>query len=130
MRVKQIGVVVASAATVTALAVGPAFAVDHTYGYTSGNHQASGGLIWLNRSVTVQGSVTDIGGAGTKVEFDAYAGATDVVDIESRSAVNEVDKPYHFTLDGSAVSGGITDVYVFIWNLHTGTIIYTKDVWR
>jgi len=118
MRLRRFGMALVSAAGATALATCPAFAAGSTYQLGSGNHVASGGLTWLNRSVTVQGSVGDIGGAGTQVEFDAYANTT-VVDYQTRSAVNETT-PYNFTIDGSQWPGGITKVFVILWDVHTG----------
>ena len=69
----------------------------------------------------VQGSVSDFGGAGTPVEFMAYANTT-LVDDQTRAAVLEV-KSYNFTLDGSAWPGGITKEYICLWDLHDGSPI-------
>jgi hypothetical protein len=109
------------AAAATALATSPAFATTTAYELGGSAHHASVGLIWLNRSVTVQGSVTDVGGAGTQVEFDAFAGIT-LVDVQTRTAVNEV-RSFNFTLDGSAYQGGITKVNIYLYDLHNLSLI-------
>ncbi|MFD3504575.1 hypothetical protein ACFWWT_40075 [Streptomyces sp. NPDC058676] len=123
MRFKQVGATLVGAAAVTVLAAGPALAAATPFAVSSGGgtHSASGNFTWLNRSVQVQGGVTNIGGAGTKVEFTAWAGDT-WVDAQTRPtggklAVNETVS-YNFTLDGSAYSGGITEVWVWLYNAH------------
>jgi len=65
--------------------------------------------------------VTDVGGAGTKVEFVGWAGSN-LADDQTRPtggvpAVNETVS-YNFTLDGSKYAGGITEVDVWIYNAH------------
>ncbi|MBM9507854.1 hypothetical protein [Actinacidiphila acididurans] len=119
---------VASPAIATALATSPAFAADSTYDLGSGNHTASGGLIWLNRSVTVQGSVTDIGGAGTQVVCDPWANNTELPH-QTRTAVDGTTS-YNFTLDGSQWPGGITEVLVLVIDLHTGYGVDEHDFVR
>ncbi|GAA4803196.1 hypothetical protein [Streptomyces ziwulingensis] len=123
MRFKQVGATLAGAAAVTVLAAGPALAATTTFAVSSGGgtHSASGSFTWLNRSVQVQGGVKNIGGAGTQVLFDAWAGSTPV-ESQSRPtggklAVNETIS-YNFTLDGSAYSGGITEIDVWLYNAH------------
>ncbi|SFF75457.1 hypothetical protein SAMN05216251_12770 [Actinacidiphila alni] len=136
MRFKRISASLMGAAAVTVLAVGPSSAADPTrFAISSGSgaHSASGSLTWLNRSVGVQGSVTDVGGAGTKVNFLAWAGGS-LVDDQYRPtggipAVNETVS-YNFTLDGSAYAGGITEVDVYIYDAHanlwSGPKVYNR----
>ncbi|MGW5351437.1 hypothetical protein ACWERV_13105 [Streptomyces sp. NPDC004031] len=128
MRLRSMGTIAVGAVAATALAVSPAFATSSAYGVGTGGHSASGSVTWLNRSVGIQGSVTDIGGAGTQVEFDAYAGGS-LVDIQTRTAVDEV-KSYNFTIDGSAFSGGINEVDIILIDLHTNDVLQTQTVWR
>ena len=138
MRFRRIGTTLVGAAAATALAASPTFATTSStsaFAISSGAgaHSASGSLTWLNRSVQVQGGVTDIGGAGTKVEFDAFVGGTPVGyqirPTGGAPAVNETVS-YNFTLDGSAYPGGITEVDVWIYNAHadvwSGPNIYTR----
>lgn len=137
MRFQRIGTTLVSAAAVTALTASPAFAATSSTAFAissgTGSHSASGSLTWLNRSVQVQGGVTDIGGAGTKVEFLAFVG-DNFVDSQDRPtggvpAVNETVS-YNFTLDGSAYPGGITEVDVYIYDVHadlwSGPKVYTR----
>ncbi|MEU9182013.1 hypothetical protein AB0C90_35325 [Streptomyces sp. NPDC048550] len=127
MRFKQIGATLAGAAAVTMLAASPALAYPSTpFAISSGGgtHAASGNLTWLNRSVQVQGGVTDVGGAGTQVGFNAFVGDTwvgsQIRPTGGLLAVNETVS-YNFTLDGSAYAGGITKVEVLIYNAHANT---------
>jgi hypothetical protein len=126
MRFKQVGATLVGAAAVTMLAAGPALAATTTFEVSSGlgAHSARGSFTWLNRSVQVQGEVKDIGGAGTRVGFYAWAGSK-LADSQFRptqatSAVNET-VPYNFTLDGSEYPGGITKVTVWLYNAHTAS---------
>ncbi|MEU3692603.1 hypothetical protein [Streptomyces narbonensis] len=127
MRFKRIGTTLASAAAVTVLSASPALAYPSTpFAVSSGlgAHSASGNLTWFNRSVQVQGKVTDVGGAGTRVHFSAYT-PTSWVGSQARPtgglpAVNE-SVSYNFTFDGSAYSGGITEIAVWIYNAHSQT---------
>jgi hypothetical protein len=136
MRYQRIGATLVGVAAATAVAVSPTFAATSTpfaISSGSGTHSASGSLTWLNRSVGVQGGVTDIGGAGTKVEFIAWAGGT-VADDQTRPtggapAVNETVS-YNFTLDGSAYAGGITEVDVWIYDAHADLWSGPKEYYR
>ncbi|MGW0336863.1 hypothetical protein ACWD0J_34340 [Streptomyces sp. NPDC003011] len=126
MRFKQVGATLVGAAAVTMLAAGPALAATTTFEVSSGlgTHSARGSFTWLNRSVQVQGEVKNIGGAGTQVEFSAWAGDTwlsaHTRPTGGQLAVNET-VPYNFTIDGSAYPGGITDIFVWLYNAHADT---------
>lgn len=102
----------------------PTFAESSvTFGISShkGEHAASGSLTWLNRSVGVQGKVTDVGGAGTRVQFTAYVGITPVqTQVRPTRGETAIDETvsYHFTLDGSAYKGGISEVDIWISDEH------------
>lgn len=126
MHFHRIGTIAAGAVAATTLAVSPTFAATNpnlSISSGGGTHSASFTLTWYNRSVGVQGGVTDTGGAGTLVQFNALVGGYIVpVDIQTRPtggqfAVNETVS-YNFTLDGSAYVGGITEVDVWIYDAH------------
>lgn len=75
----------------------------------------SGGVIWYNRSVGIQGSVRDYTGGSpyTTARFITYAGAHSGPS-GTRTAANGATISYNFTLDGSAYPGGITQVAPFL----------------
>ena len=84
--------------------------------------RTSGSLTWYNRSVGVQGSVTDVGYAGnTFVAFTFYIGAFQWYSYETRTATApngrpEVTVPFNWTESGPP--GGITRVDIKL--CHTG----------
>ncbi|GLY41587.1 hypothetical protein Amsp01_076100 [Amycolatopsis sp. NBRC 101858] len=67
--------------------------------------QAIGGVVWGNRTSTVQGTVADFLARGTTVYFEAYAGATKI-DSETRTASAHDDVPYHFSIGDPDRVGG------------------------
>lgn len=136
MRFKRVGTALVGATAFTTLTVSPSSAATSTtFEISSGGgaHSAKGTLTWLNRSVQVQGGVTDSGGAGTKVGFEGWTSDTfaDTQDrpTQGKIAVNETVS-YNFTLDGSAYPGGIITVKVWIYDAHadlwSGPLIYTR----
>lgn len=77
--------------------------------------QTSGGLIWLNRSVQNQGYVVDYAGGSTLTEavFFRYTG-TILRGNDTRTTSENTVRSFNFTLDGSAYSGGITRVEIWL----------------
>ncbi|WP_305787349.1 hypothetical protein [Symbioplanes lichenis] len=105
---------VAAAVTMLGLLVAPAQAQaaaypTSTFAATGDGGKTAGGFIWYNRSVGVQGSVTDFadGWEGTTVHFDFYvtgaAGERVWHDADSRS-VTSADRSFNFTQDPMAAT--------------------------
>ncbi|MEU0789715.1 hypothetical protein ABZ342_06585 [Amycolatopsis sp. NPDC005961] len=67
--------------------------------------QAIGGVIWGNRTSTVQGTVADYLARGTTVYFEAYAGATKI-DSATRTASAHDDVPFNFSIGDPDRVGG------------------------
>ncbi|WP_306215026.1 hypothetical protein [Actinoplanes sp. RD1] len=92
-----------------------------TFSATGSGGRTSGGFIWYNRSVGVQGSVTDLadGWEGTTVHFDFFVtgptGARVWADADSRTA-SDADRSFNFTQDPAAaptpLSQAFTEIYV------------------
>jgi uncharacterized membrane protein len=71
--------------------------------------EASGGVIWGNRTSTVQGSVSSYFGYLTTVYFDAFAGPTKV-DSDHRDTFGMTS--YHFTIGNPDLPGGVDRIRV------------------
>ena len=101
----------AVAAAVVTLGIGVAPAPAQASDYPTSDFSASrsggrtsGGFIWYNRSVGVQGSVTDLAGGwgGTTVKFEFYVTNWDGVEeihSESRTASENSERSFNFTID-------------------------------
>ena len=75
--------------------------------------QAIGGVVWGNRTATVQGSIADYLGSGTTVYFEAYAGATKI-DSDTRTAPPHDDVPYNFSIGNPDLVGGFDRLKVTV----------------
>ncbi len=110
-----------------ALAVGSLLAIPGTahasyptspFGNKTPGGEHSGGFIWYNRSVGVQGRVQSYceSGGSVRVAFEFYTGysggGTKVGKTETRTTPECTSRSYNFTQDGSAYSGGIRSVRV------------------
>lgn len=92
---------------------------DYRPATTNCDGQTIGGIIWGNRTSTLQGRLIDHGGTGTTVFFDAFAGATKV-DSDTRHVAALGDIPYNFVIGDSTVPGGVDRVRVQV--CRTGTL--------
>lgn len=77
---------------------------------------ASGGVIWGNRTSTVQGSVSSYFGNPTTVHFDAFAGSTKV-DSETRTT-SSAGLSYNFTIGNPDLPGGVDRIRVQVCTTH------------
>lgn len=74
--------------------------------------EAAGSVTWYNRSVGVQGYVSNGYDAGsTTVQFVFVAGSQPVPPIQTRTATDK-SEPFNFTQAGPV--GGITDVAIYL----------------
>ncbi|SDO64498.1 hypothetical protein [Lentzea jiangxiensis] len=71
---------------------------------------AVGGIIWGNRTATVQGSVTNHYADFTTVYFDAFAGSTKVDSATRSSSAGDVS--YRFDIGNPDLPGGVDRIRV------------------
>jgi hypothetical protein len=116
--------------TLTALATGAALLMPPTAAasaqWTNDTYSAcpancltgstSGGIVWGNRTATVQGSVIAYFGDTVVVYFDAFAGSTKVDSTTRTSTGPEVS--YHFTIGDPNLVGGIDRIRVQMCTVH------------
>lgn len=82
--------------------------------YFGSSGETAGSITWFNRSVGIQGYVTDYaGGPTTTVHFFFWQAGELIGGPESRGAVNR-QRSFNFTQQGP--SGGITAVEIFLCN--------------
>ena len=91
---------------------------DYRPGTTICDGATIGGIIWGNRTSTLQGRLIDHGGAGTTVYFDAFAGSTKV-DSDHRNSGAYGDIPYNFTIGNPDLAGGFDRLRIQV--CRTGT---------
>ncbi len=77
--------------------------------YGFGN--TSGGSVWYNRSVGIQGSVTDAAGGSSFSRAMFLSRAGSYTGPSDSRAVTSGTRSFSFTLDGSNYVGGITSVW-------------------
>lgn len=105
----------------TAAPAAPAADGTTTFNAHGSGGESSGSISWFNRSVTVQGSVTDFaGGWGTtQVIFEFWQGnplsddSATKIDTQTRS-VSGGQRSFNFPQN--APSGGITDIFYYVCN--------------
>jgi hypothetical protein len=116
MRRSRILAVLLSFLAVTGFAVAPSVSAQtvaaSTWNLGSASTGSQGGLLWLNRSVTVQGSVWDYGNGYSDVYFLPFHGTTALYDRAQTRSVTEGERSLNFPLDGSDLVGGIGRVYI------------------
>jgi hypothetical protein len=107
--------VIALGATLSPAAAQAAYPTD-TFKVTGSGGKSSGGVIWYNQSVGVQGSVTDYAGGwgGTVVTFEFVYGADNNRIPQTRS-VTSGTRDFNFVQDLPA--GGATRVYVQVCSI-------------
>lgn len=79
-----------------------------------------GGVIWGNRTSTVQGEVWGSANLGVTVFFEAYAGTTKI-DSDTRTAGPGVDIPYNFGIGNPDLVGGFDRLKITICVVGTTT---------
>jgi hypothetical protein len=114
---RLLALIIALTALVVGLQTSPAMAANPTtYFVDEPNGSAVGGVVWSNRSVTVQGSVKDYKAAPsayTQVRFNFFLkNGTTPYATQTRTALFGEEVPYNFVQEGPA--GGIWHVNVHV----------------
>jgi hypothetical protein len=114
-RMSAVAGVIALGAILSPAPAQAAYPTD-TFSVTGSGGASSGGIIWYNRSVGAQGSVTDYAGGwgGTVVSFEFVYGANNSRVVQTRS-VSTGTRDFNFTQEFP--SGGVTRVYVQVCSI-------------
>ncbi|WP_160694188.1 hypothetical protein [Amycolatopsis sp. SID8362] len=101
------GTAAAESRTMTAAWANDTFSVCSV---TCAEGYAVGGIVWGNRTATVQGSVTNYYADFTTVYFDAFAGSTKVDSATRSSSAGDVS--YRFDIGNPDLPGGVDRIRV------------------
>ena len=87
--------------------------------------ETAGTITWFNRSIRIQGYVTDSTSGWTTVKFNSY---TDDWMLQSTRTANDGTTSFGFNVDASDVLGGVFKVNIQLCN--TGTCYGSATYWR
>ncbi len=87
--------------------------------------ETAGTITWFNRSIGIQGYVTDSTSGWTTVKFNSHT--TDSI-LQATRTANDGTTPFAFNVDASDVVGGVLRVYIQLCN--TGICYGGATYWR